>query len=133
MSAAPRKFPRHSYTAGGNLYVESRKPHIGTVVRPQHYGHCTRIENTRDLRATLRAGKYTSLGSYPVYFYTSDGAALCWECAREEYKQISRSVREKSSDGWRVVGCEINYESHDLTCDNCSKAIESAYGDSKDE
>jgi hypothetical protein len=113
----------------GTLRVEGR---CGVINRKDFRGHFTAITNTREFRATLRAGKYTSLGSYPIYFYTSDGAALCWDCAREEYKQISQSIREKSSErGWRVVGCDINYENNDLTCDNCSKPIESAYGSGK--
>lgn len=123
----PNKFPRHSYTAGGCLYVES--PKLGTIVRPNHYGHCQTINTSFDLRQTLRAGRYTSLGSYPVFLYTSDGAALCWECCRKEYRQVSTAIREKSSDGFRVVGCEINYEDDDLMCDHCSKPIESAYGE----
>ena len=109
----------------GSLRVEGR---CGVVTREGYRGHCAEIRTTQQLRATLRAGKYTSLGSYPVYLYTSDGAALCFDCAREEYRQVSRAIREKASDGWRVVGCDVNYESTDLYCDQCNKSIESAYG-----
>ena len=97
------------------------------VIRENYRVQHARIETTHDLRATLRAGRYTSLGGYPLFFYTSDGAALCFACCAKEYRQVSTEIRERSNCGFRVVGAEINYEDKELTCDHCSKAIESAY------
>jgi len=97
------------------------------TVRENYRKHHAAIKTTHDLRATLRAGRYTSLGGYPLFFYTSDGAALCFACCAKEYRQVSTEIRERSNCGFRVVGAEINYEDKELTCDHCSKAIESAY------
>lgn len=87
-----------------------------------------RITNTLELRATLRAGAYAWPGGYPLYFLTSDGAALSFDTVRAEYAQVSRAIREGSRDGWRVIGCEINYEDPGLTCEHSGRPIESAYG-----
>jgi len=97
------------------------------VIRENYRVQHARIETTHDLRATLRAGRFTSVGGYPLFLYTSDGAALCFNCATKEYRQLSTEIREDTNCGFRVVGVEINYEDATLTCDHCSKPIESAY------
>ena len=102
------------------------------VVRERYSGTCTQIDTTLELRATLRAGPYAWPGRYPLYLITSDAGALCFACARTEYRTISDSVRRRSNDGWRVIGCAINYEDTDLTCSHCNKPIESAYGESNE-
>jgi hypothetical protein len=100
-----------------------------SLIREVYRMHRRDIHNSIDLRATLRAGKYTSLGCYPVFLITSDCCALCMDCARAEYRNVSRAIREKFNDGWRVTNCEVNYEDKELYCDHCSQPIESAYGD----
>ena len=86
------------------------------------------INTTADLRATLRAGKWAWPGGYPLYFITSDGAALSFDAAQGNYAQCSRSIRDKCNDGWRIVACDINYEDADLYCGHTGARIESAYG-----
>jgi hypothetical protein len=73
--------------------------------------------------------KYAWPGGYPLFLVTSDGAALCCDCARKEYKQIARAIRHSLHDGWEVTGEAINWEDPDLFCDHCSKRIESAYAE----
>jgi len=87
------------------------------------------ITSTADLRATLRAGPYAWPGGYPLYFITSDGAALSFEAVRSELRNVLWSMQNRVSDGWRVVACDINYEDGDLRCDHTGKRIPSAYGD----
>lgn len=99
------------------------------IVRPLYRRTVRDISNTQDLRATLRAGRYTSLGSYPLYFLLSDGGALCFDCARKEYRHVSEAMRERSNNGWRITHCDVNYEDADLFCDNCATRIESAYAE----
>ncbi len=70
-------------------------------------------------------------GGYPIFYITSDGAALCPDCVNKEIEQIDASVTAKENDGWRVVAADINYEDGELTCDHCSKRIESAYAESE--
>ena len=110
-----------------------RVPHgkIGPVslVRERYSMHVENIRDTHDLRASLRAGSYTSLGGYPVFFITSDCAALCFDCVRREYRQVSESVRKRLRDGWRVKACAVNWEDSQLLCDHCGEVISSAYGE----
>lgn len=87
------------------------------------------IKSTADFKATLRNGEYAWPGGYPMFFYTSDGAALCFECAKKEARNTVGSIRHNMSDGWKVIGCDINYEDTSLYCDHCNGKIESAYGD----
>lgn len=111
----------------GTLRVES--PRLGVVNRAGFRGHVSRITTTHHMRAALRGGKYTSVGGYPIFFATTDGSALCWDCAKAEYKQISYALRHQLNGDWRVFACEVNWESTDLYCAHCNKPIESAYGD----
>ena len=85
------------------------------------------IDTVADLKATIRAGKYAWPGGYPMFFITSDGAALSFEAVEQEFYQVVYSIRNKIDDGWRVVGCDINYENADLVCDHTGNPIESAY------
>jgi len=87
------------------------------------------IDSVADLKATLRAGPYAWPGGYPLYFITSDGAALSFESVRAELYQVIYSIRHSLSDGWRVVACEANYEDAGLVCDHSGERIESAYGE----
>lgn len=86
------------------------------------------INNSKDLRTALRNGPYAWPGGYPLYFITHDGEALSFKAVRDEYRLVLRSVREKSNDGWRVVGVDINYEDEDLICAHTNERIPSAYG-----
>lgn len=92
-----------------------------------------RIESVADFKACLRAGPFTDLGGYPLYFITSDGGALSFESAQNEFRNIAESIATKSRDGWQVVACEINYEDSELVCDHSGKKIPSAYGDDESE
>lgn len=95
----------------------------------------TEITDTHQLRATLRHGAYAWPGGYPMYFITSDGAALSFEAVRENLRDVLDSVANRYNDGWRVVGCDVNYEDGDLTCAHSGKAIDAAYsyGDDNEE
>ncbi len=115
------KLPKHFHTFEGSLW------YMGDVVRKNYAKHHRVIENISDLKATLRAGQWTCLGGYPLYFITSDGAVLSFESVREEFYQCCYSIKHGLNDGWRVVGCEINYEEADLICDHSSKPIQCAY------
>lgn len=83
---------------------------------------------TRECKQAIRA-KYTSIGCYPLFLITSDGAALCVDCGRSEYRRINYAMRHRLNDGWRVTGSDVNWEDTNLYCDHCSEKIESAYGE----
>lgn len=59
--------------------------------------------------------KYTSFGCYPLFYIAPPDTVLCHECAAAE--------REGE------LTAEVNWESPDLYCDECSCVIESAYGE----
>jgi len=100
----------------------------GEVLLRENYAiHHRDINSVADLKATLRAGPYAWPGGYPLYFITSDGGALSFDSVRAELCQVIYSIRHQIDDGWRVVGCDANYEDTDLYCDHSGERIESAH------
>lgn len=85
------------------------------------------INNSKDLKAALRHGKYAWPGGYPCYFIADDGEALSFEAVLENYRLVLRAVREQNNNGWRVVAVDINYEDEDLFCAHTNERIPSAY------
>ncbi len=122
--------PNHLFIASDGDMFDTRNPAWSHAkpLRPGYRRHYREIRTVSNLKATLRAGKSTDLGGYPLFLITSDGAPLCFDCAKKEARNIFDSIDRRSGDGWRVIACDINYEDTDLHCDNCSKQIESAYG-----
>jgi len=94
------------------------------VIRKLYSRHFREITTGAEFRASLRAGPYAWPGGYALAFITSDGGALCFECARAELRSVTGSIRAHSRDGWRVVGIAGEHESDDgCTCDHCSADI----------
>ena len=87
------------------------------------------INSISDFRAAIRNGQYAWPGGYPCYFITSDGAAISFDAARKERRNILESIATRSNDGWRVVGLDINWEDTDLYCEHTNNKIQSAYGE----
>lgn len=117
----------------GALYDTRDSDWANNPVRPNYARHNTAIESSADLRATLRAGESTRLGCYPLYFITSDGAALSFDSVRSNLRLVLESIRDGArgypSDGWRVEACAVNYEDSALLCDHSGESIPSAYSD----
>jgi hypothetical protein len=86
------------------------------------------MSKTKQIKEAIRH-PYACPGGYPLFLITSDGAALCCECGRKQWKQIAYAIIHHLSDGWRVEAADVNWENPDLYCDHCSKRIESAYVD----
>ncbi len=78
-------------------------------------------------RKAIHSGPYAWPGGYPLYFVTSDGAALCFKCAKNERREIIWAIANNCSNGWKCEGIDVNWEDTDLHCDHCSKPIETAY------
>lgn len=87
------------------------------------------IRTISDFRKAMRNGPYAWPGGYPLYFITSDGAALSFGAAREERRNILESILHQLNDGWRVVAMDINHEDQDLYCSHSGEKIQSAYGE----
>jgi len=111
------------HTFEGDLYRENE------IIRTNYDRGHRSIESVADLKSALRHGRFAWPGGYPLYFLTSDGAALSFKTAREEFASVCDSIRRGLDDGWRVVATEINYEDPDLFCAHSSEKIESAYCD----
>lgn len=117
--------PKHFFIGfDGGLYR-----HQKGLVRPKYECTFTRPENLNQIKSTIRGGAITWPGFYPMYFVTFDGSALCFNCARKEFRQIAYNYIHKCDTGWRISGVIINYEEEDIFCCHCNKNIESAYGE----
>jgi len=95
-------------------------------LRANYCRHHREIETVADLKATLRAGQWTGIGCYPLYFITSDGEALSFDAVRQGLHQVIASIKNRSSDGWRVVALDINYEG-EIWCAHTEERIPAAY------
>ena len=100
----------------------SRKPPLRAVYRRSQ----SVIKTCEQLKAALRYGPYTGLGCYPLYFFESDGEVLSFTTVRTELPLILHAIQTQADNGWRVVGCAINYEDGDLTCSQTNERIPSA-------
>lgn len=69
---------------------------------------------------------YAWPGGYPLFALTADGGCLCPSCVREE-KELILEAYETHDKQWQIDAVDVNWESMDLTCDNCYQAIECAY------
>lgn len=87
------------------------------------------VNTTKDLKTALRNGQWAWPGGYPLYFITSDGAALSFEAVRENFRLCLIETKYGNCGGWQIVGCDVNWEDDSLYCDHTGKRIESAYGD----
>lgn len=119
-----------SDSCDGKLYdTRVDQWHLKPALRKVYCKTFTDIENTAQLKATLRAGQFTSIGGYPLFFITSDGAALSFDSVKQNLVSVLDSIKNHYNDGWRVVGCSVNWEDNDLYCDHSGKRIDCAYGD----
>ena len=85
-----------------------------------------------DFRRDIRE-PYAWPGGYPRYFVTDDGAALSFKAAKQERRNILEAIRDQDHSGWRVTGCDINWEDPSLYCDHTGERIESAYAEDEAE
>jgi hypothetical protein len=99
------------------------------------------------LMGTLAHGRYVH-GGYPVFWQKQDGRTICYECARASLLDLGRACRawirgydradkdcarfysENLADA--VTGHSVNWEDDSLSCDDCGKRLESAYGERAD-
>lgn len=122
--------PDHMFVAcDGDLHDTRQTDWSRHHLRHRYEYTFGRMSTLAQVKATLRNGAFAWPGGYPMYLITSDGAALCFPCARKEFRQVAWDYMRGASTGWRVEACDINYEDAALHCDHCSKRIESAYAE----
>ena len=125
------KLPNHLFVGCNGDLHDTRKDNWSAKapLREKWQFHFSRIETCAQLKSTLRAGEWAWPGAYPLYFITSDGAALSFESVAAELYAVLDSIKTNCNDGWRVAGCDVNYEDNELFCAHSNKRIESAYGE----
>lgn len=102
--------------------IRSRK--TDAVVRPNACKHFRLITNVNKLKATLRAGEHTSVGSYRLFFITTDGATLSFASVLENLDSVIWSIRNAVHDGWNVFGTSGEHETdEDVYCDHSGERI----------
>lgn len=125
------KLPDYLFTSSvdGGLY-DTRMPNWShnTPLRAIYCRTFERIDNTLQLRATLRAGPVAWPGCYPLVFLCADGECLAFETVREEYRLCARAIRDHDNSGWRIVGCFVHWEGEPIVCAHSGRMIASAYG-----
>jgi len=63
-------------------------------------------------------------GGYPLVAVTNDGACLCHRCTGWERESIGTTT---GTDGWTIVGLQVNWEDSQLLCNHWGTRIEAAY------
>lgn len=83
------------------------------------------------LRRILAKDEFAWPGGYQCYVLFSDGEPLCFQCARENIRQITRETLANPfpHGWWKIEGIEVHWEGAPLFCCNCFKEIPSAYGE----
>lgn len=94
------------------------------IVRKDFQRNYLTIDNGSQLRATLRAGEFCSVGGYRLAFICSDGGVLSFDSVRDNLYNVIDSIRRDINDGWRVVGCFM-VDGHDETiyCDHSNEKL----------
>lgn len=76
--------------------------------------------------------KYAWPGGYPLSAITTDGAALCMECVRKNWRNVAQETLHPSwSCGWGVAAVDILWEGGNC-CDNCGECLD-AYPSEEEE
>ena len=124
--------PAHFFISddGGSLH-DTRDPLWAShPLRVNYRRHHRGIDSAEDLKAALRAGEFTDVGGYPLYFVTGDNRALSFESVRANFREcLAGFASPYRQDEWRIVACGINFEDADLRCEESGKLIPSAYGE----
>jgi hypothetical protein len=83
-----------------------------------------------EIKSCLRDGAFAWPGGYPLYFVTSDGAALSFSSVRCSWRcVVDAHLRRDKRCGWHIAGVDVNWEDGDLYCDQSGERIECAYGE----
>lgn len=115
----------------GHLY-DTRKPdwHKQAPLRKDYCHTFETIDNSRELRATIRNGAYAWPGGYPLVFLTADGDCVSFNGAEAQYRQCANDMRNYPR--YRIVGCFIHLEGSPIECAWSGEQIESAYGETEE-
>ena len=81
----------------------------------------------RNLSALKEAVRrpYAWPGCYPLSAITFDGAALCMDCIRKNWRNVCHETLLKGWEGcgWGIYGVEVLWEGGNY-CDNCGECLD---------
>ncbi len=124
MQTITTKLPDRFHSFEGTLYRD------GKPFRANYATGHRRIRSVSDMKSSLRNGPYAWPGGYPILYVTSDGALLCSDCARKNFRNIADDIRSNGSTGWRVEASCIEAVSAECAreagvdtcyCDQCNE------------
>lgn len=94
-------------------------------LRPNYSRPHREIGTVADLKASLRAGQFTFPGAYEIFYLTADGACLCHDCVRREFRQIADAIRTNDLHGGWAIGatCHTGETDAEVICDHCGRVI----------
>ena len=96
----------NTYEHAGHIHAKQ----TGELIRQDACRHFRNIETANQLKPSIRAGEYASLGAYRLFFITSDGASLSFASVRENFCAVLDSVKTECAEGWRVVAITGEHE-----------------------
>ena len=114
------------YTFEGDCYKVDRLGYCGDLkpIRKGVAKHYREIDSINKLKACLRAGEYTSVGMYRLFFITGDGACLSFSSVIDNLQSIYYSMMHGFNDGWNIVGIGSTAECEDeVLCDHTGEEI----------
>lgn len=108
------------YTFEGDCYRNDNLQ----LVRKSVAKHYREIDSINKLKACLRAGEYTSVGMYRLFFITNDGACLSFSAVIDNLQEIYYSMMNDMNDGWNIIGLSSVAECDDeVFCDHSNELI----------
>lgn len=108
------------YTFEGDCYRNDNLQ----LVRRGVAKHYREIDSINKLKACLRAGEYTSIGMYRLFFITNDGACLSFSSVIDNLQEIYYSMMHDMNDGWNITGLSSMQECDDeVYCDHTGELL----------
>jgi len=108
------------YTFEGDCYRNDNLQ----LVRKDIAKHYREIDSINKLKSCLRAGEYTSVGMYRLFFVTSDGADLSFSSVLDNLQSIYYSMMNDINDGWKIIGLSSVAEcDNEVYCDHSNELL----------
>lgn len=67
--------------------------------------------------------RFTWPGGYEICGIANDGALLCSQCVRDNYRDILYSTKHEINDGRRIIWITNESKMEEETCANCLKSL----------
>jgi len=125
-SFQPSNKSQKFYTFECDCYKVDRLGYCGDLkpIRKNVARHYRQIDSINKLKASLRAGEYTSVGMYRLFFITNDGACLSFSSVLDNLQSIYHSMMNDINDGWKIIGLSSVEEcDEEVYCDHSNELL----------